>query len=574
MKNLRLFSRLSVWLSTAVAVIATVPLIGLAVIGSRSALQSTRRTAGYGLAEVARQVAGRIDDTVWAYENLLRGLQETLSRPFLSPAEKKSLFEGHILRFPELRAAALVAPNGESVGSEGPIWVSNAESRAVFRIHRDTDVVGISDLVWREGVLPTVYLSVRDEDLGTLIAELNIARLWQVAEELEVGRTGHVVVLDRKNSIIAHGAAEGKQFILRQDGGGRGTQVAWPRPGVTSEYQNIRGVKVMGAAAYVSSLGWTVIVEEDQSEALAAFQPVLLVLASFSIVLVIAIAVVGIGTSRRLARPLENLVAATQKVGRGDLTVQVPVKGRDERAQLGRAFNEMVTELSHLHDEIAIRERMSVVGRIASELIHDLRHPVRNIENVAHLVTSRPGDPEVYRLFDSVTKREFDGLNRFLRSLEELVSDPEVHYSEVNLQHEVESLFDSLRTTPEFSEIHWHVTATGDSTSMTTDRFILGRILGNLLRNAGEASSKGAAVNVSIEVTDVVRIKVADEGMGIPEDRLATLFDAFKTTKRRGLGLGLAVSKKLAVRIGGTLAASTRKPRGTEFCLELPRLSV
>ena len=65
-------------------------------------------------------------------------------------------------------------------------------------------------------------------------------------------------------------------------------------------------------------------------------------------------------------------------------------------------------------------------------------------------------------------------------------------------------------------------------------------------------------------------IRVADTGSGIPPDRLPAIFDDFVTTKRRGLGLGLAVSKRIVEQLDGTIAVASEVGRGTQITIELP----
>jgi signal transduction histidine kinase len=65
-------------------------------------------------------------------------------------------------------------------------------------------------------------------------------------------------------------------------------------------------------------------------------------------------------------------------------------------------------------------------------------------------------------------------------------------------------------------------------------------------------------------------IEIADTGTGIPAERVSTIFDDFVTTKKQGLGLGLALSKKLVEQLGGTIAVSSQVGVGTTFTLSFP----
>jgi signal transduction histidine kinase len=68
-----------------------------------------------------------------------------------------------------------------------------------------------------------------------------------------------------------------------------------------------------------------------------------------------------------------------------------------------------------------------------------------------------------------------------------------------------------------------------------------------------------------------VQIRVYDTGCGIPADRLHAVFEDFVTTKRRGLGLGLAISKKIVEQLGGTITVASEVGKGTTFVMEFPR---
>ena len=105
------------------------------------------------------------------------------------------------------------------------------------------------------------------------------------------------------------------------------------------------------------------------------------------------------------------------------------------------------------------------------------------------------------------------------------------------------------------------------------DIFALGRVYRNLILNAIEATAPGGVVTLSSEEGDGrIRILVRDTGTGIPHDRLDNIFEDFQTTKRSGLGLGLAISRKIVDQLGGNIAVASTVGRGTTFSLEFARV--
>src|SRR4030095_1773525 len=103
------------------------------------------------------------------------------------------------------------------------------------------------------------------------------------------------------------------------------------------------------------------------------------------------------------------------------------------------------------------------------------------------------------------------------------------------------------------------------------DRFALGRVYRNLITNAIQATAQGGKVTiVTARSGDHAEISVTDTGSGIPPERLSEIFDDFITTKRHGLGLGLAISKRIVEQLDGTIAVASEVGRGTAFTLRFP----
>ena len=103
------------------------------------------------------------------------------------------------------------------------------------------------------------------------------------------------------------------------------------------------------------------------------------------------------------------------------------------------------------------------------------------------------------------------------------------------------------------------------------DLFALNRVYRNLITNSLQATPpQGRVVVRTFRQNGQAVIEVADTGCGIPSERLETIFDDFATTKRRGLGLGLAISKKIVEQLGGTIAVASEVGVGSTFSIRLP----
>jgi signal transduction histidine kinase len=103
------------------------------------------------------------------------------------------------------------------------------------------------------------------------------------------------------------------------------------------------------------------------------------------------------------------------------------------------------------------------------------------------------------------------------------------------------------------------------------DRFALVRVYRNLMTNAIQATQVGGRVVVTTARSgDHVEIDVSDTGSGIAPERLHAVFEDFVTTKRHGLGLGLAISKRIVEQLNGTIGVTSELGRGTAFTIRFP----
>ncbi|HEV7799705.1 MAG TPA: HAMP domain-containing sensor histidine kinase, partial [Burkholderiales bacterium] len=103
------------------------------------------------------------------------------------------------------------------------------------------------------------------------------------------------------------------------------------------------------------------------------------------------------------------------------------------------------------------------------------------------------------------------------------------------------------------------------------DLFALNRVYGNLITNALQATPpRGQIIVRTMRQQGQAVIEIADTGCGIAPERLETIFDDYATTKRRGLGLGLATSKKVVEQLGGTISVHSQVGLGSTFTLSFP----
>src|SRR5690606_14099130 len=141
----------------------------------------------------------------------------------------------------------------------------------------------------------------------------------------------------------------------------------------------------------------------------------------------------------------------------------------------------------------------------------------------------------------------------------------------LDLNRTVTDVVETMRSVADTAGVTQTTRLTPSDPFIEGDVFALSRVYRNLILNALQATAPGGAVIVMTEADgDRARVIIADTGCGIPAERLPKIFDDFVTTKRRGLGLGLAISRKIVEQLGGTIAVVSEVGRGTTFTMEFP----
>jgi nitrogen fixation/metabolism regulation signal transduction histidine kinase len=280
----------------------------------------------------------------------------------------------------------------------------------------------------------------------------------------------------------------------------------------------------------------------------------------------------GLWLARRLSARVRSLVAATRRVGAGDLQARVTVDGRDEIADLGRAFNEMVHELGESRDRISYLQKISAWQEVARRLAHEIKNPLTPIQLAVQQLRERhptaPPDEYARLLGDAseIVSEEIGALRRLVDDFSAFAKLPRVAAEPLDGGALVE---DFLRSYSGFAG-KVRFAAPGEPVGLHGDRMLLKRALFNLVDNALQAGARTVTLSLAARGGESV-ITVDDDGPGLPPDLGERVFDPYVTTKEHGTGLGLAIVKKIALEHGGDVTAADRPGGGARFQLTVKR---
>lgn len=277
--------------------------------------------------------------------------------------------------------------------------------------------------------------------------------------------------------------------------------------------------------------------------------------------------------SHTFTRPLGNLVAGVRALEGGDFYHPLDPRGRDEVAELTRAFQRMRASLLKSQQDLVESEQLATIGRMASSISHDLRHSLAAIvANSEFLCDSHLTPVQREELYQEVRTGVnlmtdlIDSLLEFARTRESLNST----YG--NVAETIQRAAQAVRLHPRHHSRSIDVLC-APQLSGWFDQRKLERALYNLLLNASEAApSVGSKIEVTAgEISGAITISVADNGPGIAESIRDRLFHPFVSYgKENGTGLGLAVVQKIVQDHGGEISVE-RTPRATTvFRIVLP----
>jgi len=329
--------------------------------------------------------------------------------------------------------------------------------------------------------------------------------------------------------------------------------------------------RILGVAAQLPQVGWTVLVEQPQSEAFAISieqQRQLIVAITLAL---FAMLTLGWVWGRRFIDPILRLIRGTAALAAGRLNERVQVDGTDELGQLGVAFNDMADKLVELQEDVRKKERQAMFGRISIGLVHDLSHPIQNIGNSCKLIVKMWDDHEYRESFKRTVERELAQIKRVLDDLRNVARPMPLERFPIDVNKAIAEIAESMSTTSERAGVTLGSEMVFGQLFIEGDLFALNRVYRNLIMNALQATPpRGHVVVRTLRQDDHAVIEIADTGCGIPPERLETIFDDFVTTKRRGLGLGLAISKKIVEQLGGTITVASEVGVGTTFTIRFP----
>ncbi|MCI0372312.1 MAG: ATP-binding protein, partial [candidate division NC10 bacterium] len=241
-----------------------------------------------------------------------------------------------------------------------------------------------------------------------------------------------------------------------------------------------------------------------------------------------------------------------------------------------------------LEDRLRRSDRLAALGTMAAGIAHDIRNPLTSISIFTQLMSQNFQDPEVRTKFDRVVPRELERVQRVLEDMLELARPSSLNREPTDVNEVLLQVMELFERQLSEQGIVATTNLAFPLPKTMADRKKLHRCFANAIHNAIQAMPKGGRLTVSSglfvaprsalslaegaegSAREIIRILVADTGVGIPSELLPHIFDPFFTTKEKGTGLGMAIAHRIIEDHLGAIEVSSRLGEGTTFRLTLP----
>jgi two-component system sensor kinase FixL len=231
--------------------------------------------------------------------------------------------------------------------------------------------------------------------------------------------------------------------------------------------------------------------------------------------------------------------------------------------------------------ELAHVARVSTMGEIAAELAHELNQPLHAIGNFAEVARSAlkletPEPDTALECLDSISEQA-NRSAEIIRRVKRYVRDTDAAYQDADLNHLIHSVNSLLSFDLRAHFVNVELRLDDNLPTIHADALRIEQVLVNLIRNAIDAMQETLKSHRKIVVTtrsiepDLIEVQVCDSGRGLDEEALKLgVFEAFRTSKESGLGLGLSICRSTIEAHGGNIKATNSPGGGAVFSFSLP----
>jgi nitrogen fixation/metabolism regulation signal transduction histidine kinase len=284
--------------------------------------------------------------------------------------------------------------------------------------------------------------------------------------------------------------------------------------------------------------------------------------------------------SNYITKPLSIIQEKLKNISLGKRNEMIQWNGKDEIGSLVSEYNRKVLELSESAHKLAKSEREGAWREMAKQVAHEIKNPLTpmklNVQYLKRLYKDIPQEEFEERLtkISSSLIEQIDTLSNIATEFSNFARMPDPILEEVDMLSVIENC-EQLYSDKE--DVKINIENVAQNTKVKADKDQMLRVFNNLVKNAIQAIPEDRKGKIEIQLknlNDKIIIEIMDNGKGISDDDKEKIFIPNFTTKNSGMGLGLAMVKKMIEGIDGKIWFESTENIGTTFFVQLPTLNI
>jgi len=286
--------------------------------------------------------------------------------------------------------------------------------------------------------------------------------------------------------------------------------------------------------------------------------------------------------AQRITGPLKKLVEATVRISKGKLAQRIDITSQDEIGNLAKSFNKMSRQLlltrkkmEEANIKLIQAEKLASIGRISAGIAHEIRNPLTSVKlNIQKLMQSDNLN-EIEKEHLDISQEGIKHMEKSIKDLLDFTRASELNVDRFSVEQVLEESIKTLADSLELKRIVLEKNYQDELPQALVDGDKLRQVFLNILRNAHEAVEEGGQITISLSLLKErsgkkIKVEIADDGSGIPEKDREIIFELFYTTKATGVGLGLAIARKIIEQHDGSIRVIENETKGASFEILIP----
>ncbi|MFQ6084205.1 MAG: cache domain-containing protein [Candidatus Aminicenantia bacterium] len=396
-------------------------------------------------------------------------------------------------------------------------------------------------------VVSTPIRNSKEEIIGVLVERIKLDAINKLMKDIEIGKTGESYLINKQGYFLTESKFE-SGYTLKKKISTKGTQECKEGRSGVGEYIDYRGKKVLGAYFWIPEMEWSLMVEQDSSEAFQKIQHLRNIIFVIGLITIIVI------------------VASTLLVS----------------GKIVKILKRYDQEFKEQQQQVMKSEKLAAMGQLAASVAHEINNPLGGISNCLKLISTKINkpNPKPKDLKDSIkylrtSEQELNRCIGIVRNFLVFSRRPKLKSALTNINTVILELIALIAPQATVQNIKISKELESDLPQLMADAQQLHQALMNIILNSLEAMPQGGKLKIRSgydQRDEAIKIEITDTGYGIPEENLPYLFEPFFSSKPtgKGTGLGLSIVYEIIDEHNGSIEVESEINKGTTFIIKLP----